>query len=54
LMDIESGARKPTLSHIHLDVTFARNGRAVVNVYVFQLTHARAQIATDPGRLRER
>src|SRR5579864_6155163 len=52
-MEIESGTCKPTLSYIHLDVTFARNGRAVVNMYVFQLTHARAQIATDPGRVRQ-
>jgi hypothetical protein len=39
-MEVESGARKPTLSYIYLDVTFARNDRA--NVYVLQLSRESA------------
>ena len=34
------GARELILPYLHLDVTFARNRRAVGDVHLFQLVHA--------------
>src|SRR4029077_1491003 len=42
------------LSHVHLDVTFARNGGAVGDVHILHLAHASTQVAADPGRVRQR
>src|SRR5579864_1176727 len=53
LVEVESGARELTLPHLHLDVAFARNGRAVGNVHIFQLVHASAQVAADSGCVRQ-
>ena len=40
--------------HLHLDVSFARNGGAVGDVHLFQLAHASAQVAADPGGVGQR
>ena len=54
LVEVEFGAGELTLPHVHLDVTFARNSRAVGNVHIFHLAHASAQVAADSGRVRQR
>src|SRR5437588_4281039 len=49
LVEVESGARERALPYAQLDVTRAHNGRAVGDVYFFQVAHASAQVAADSG-----